>query len=273
MAIGHLAVRPHSRRKGHSAAAALAYRHGARLIDKRTGEIHNYVRRGRNEELAQQGLVAPGNWPLSGDTTADLQRLADAIEASEKRKDACILRDVQIALPHELESNRQAHLANAYAKFIGDRYITVVTWAIHRPAKPKKKTPPEHKSDPRNIHAHLILPGRTVESDGTFGAKLRVLDAFDTGPKEVAALRNAWQALANHHLVIAGSDSRVHVGRRLDAEPEPTLSLGTPKKKIYAARVAHKEKIGDSTPVYAPEALTARDRWLLEKGQKKAEAS
>ena len=47
MALGHLDVRVHSRSKGHSAAAAVAYRTGLRIRDPYTGREHDYTKRAR----------------------------------------------------------------------------------------------------------------------------------------------------------------------------------------------------------------------------------
>ena len=59
MAIGHIAVRAHSRANGHSAAAALAYRFGLALTCSRTGERHDFSRRGQGDDIVACDLT-PG---------------------------------------------------------------------------------------------------------------------------------------------------------------------------------------------------------------------
>ena len=95
MAIGHLAIRTHSRKHAHTAAAALAYRHGVRLECSRSGEVHDYRRRARHDDIAGDGIVSARPSPLG----EDLDTLARAIEAAERRGDARLLRDVQLGLP------------------------------------------------------------------------------------------------------------------------------------------------------------------------------
>ena len=99
MAIGHIAVRTHHRARGHTAAAALAYRAGAALTCSRTGEIHDYRRREQDGQIAHTGIHAPVETPLAG----SLDALAVAIETAERRQKSRICRDVQMALPAELD--------------------------------------------------------------------------------------------------------------------------------------------------------------------------
>ena len=130
MAIGHIAIRPHSRRAGRSAAAALAYRAGQRLLDP-AGRVHNYVHRRRCEELVAAGVNSPKRWRGG----ANLQLLANAIEVAEKRRDARLLRDIQVAIPHELGKKQGTKLAKTFARALRKRYDTPVAWAVHRPRK------------------------------------------------------------------------------------------------------------------------------------------
>ena len=228
MAIGHLAVRAHSRKRGHSASAGLAYRHGVRLVNCQTGKIHDYRYRVRPDEdvVAGEGMEAPARWTGGG----NLQFFADAIEKAEKRKDAQLFRDVQIALPHELVECRQIELAAEYAFFLVDRYDTPTAWAVHRPGK----------NEPRNVHVHICLPTRQLNESGDgFSEKLRQLSILPDGAKEIALMRNEWQDRANRYLEADGFEERVHVGRRLDGPPEPTL----PRRASEEMRERHKERI------------------------------
>lgn len=47
MAIFHMSAQTISRSKGHSSVAAAAYRHGEKLMDEHTGEIHDYSKKKR----------------------------------------------------------------------------------------------------------------------------------------------------------------------------------------------------------------------------------
>ena len=206
MAIGHFALRTHSRKRQHTAAGALAYRAGDRLVDS-NGIVHDYRNRARSQSILESGVSAPDRW--AGED--DLQQLADAIECAEKRKDSRLLRDCQMALPAELKEAQQIEVAQGFAAFLRDRYDTPVAWAVHRP------DPGDEEADERNVHAHLILPTRSLNEDGdAFGAKLRVLDCAGTSSQEVAELRNQWADYANSALEGAGEAARVNVGQKCD---------------------------------------------------------
>ena len=116
MAVGHLAIRTHSRKHAHTAAAALAYRHGVRLECSRSGEAHDYRRRARHDDIAGEGIVSARPSPLG----EDLDTLARAIEAAERRGDARLLRDVQLGLPHELDAEARLALTEEFARLSGE---------------------------------------------------------------------------------------------------------------------------------------------------------
>ena len=207
MAIGHISIRVHTRSKGHSAAAGLAYRMGVDLVDSRTGVEHAYGWRATRGDVVSAGMVGCGVF-------ADVASFAAAIEAAEKRKNSSILRDTQVALPYDLDEEQGAALLEEFARMIAMRFNTHVAWAMHRPDK---------RGDERNRHGHIVLPTREIDEDGQFGRKLRVLDDHKTGPVEVKELRLLWEGTANAHLEEAGIAARVDVGRRQDGAPMPTL--------------------------------------------------
>ena len=205
MAIGHIAVRPHSRAQGHLAAAAVAYRCGLAITCPRTGERCDFTRRAQRADVAAYGLA--------GGRFESPAAFAAAIESAEKRRNSRICRDVQVALPAELDEPSRIELARAFAADLVERYGTTACWAVHRP---------DRRSDKRNHHAHILLPTRALADDGcTFGNKLRVLDDQRRGPEEITEIRKLWEARANEALIAAGQEATVHTGRTTD--PEPTL--------------------------------------------------
>ena len=209
MAIGHIAVRVHSRKRGHTVAAALAYRCGLNLRCEHTGEHFDFRRRAARSEIAATGFVgtaAPGRYP-PGRMQRVAQVFADAVENAERRSNSAILRDVQMALPHELLAEDRIALAERFAARISDRYNVPAAFAVHAP---------DARGDARNHHAHIAFPTRDRD-----GKKLRVLDDRKTGPVEIKALRDLWEGLANEALVAAGRQPDVDTGRRLN--PQPTL--------------------------------------------------
>ncbi|XQY91683.1 MobQ family relaxase [Metabacillus sp. HB246100] len=164
MAIYHLSAQVISRSKGQSSVAAAAYRSGDRLIDQRTGEIKKYVREIQPETM----ILAPSHSP---EWVYDRDRLWNEVEAVEKRKDAQLARENNIALPVELLSKHQEELIKNYVQeqFVSKGMIADI--AIHL-------------DDPDNPHAHIMLTTRSVSENG-FGPKNR-----DWNNKE---LLNEWR--------------------------------------------------------------------------------
>ena len=237
MAIGHIAVRAHSRSAGHSAAAAIAYRFGLALTCSRTGERHDFSRRSQRDDIGACGLT-PGPFGSPG-------ALADAIEGAERRKNSRLLRDVQIALPAELDDDARAALAEQFAGTLAERYGTVTAWAVHRPDK---------RSDARNHHAHIVLPTRSLDEHGKLGKKIRALDDRQRGPEEIEAIRALWETRANEALRAAGHDARVHTGRTTD--PEPTLG---PTHTAIERRAWSKRHRGQTPPAMSASRLVIDD--------------
>ena len=217
MAIGHIAIRAHSRKRGHSAAAALAYRFGLSLTCARTGEVFNYARRSARQEIVGSGFANRhgARQPAAEAIRRLAQTYANAIETAEDdgansdwhRANACLLRDLQTALPHELDDEQRLALAGKFAFRLALRYEAFVAFSVHRP---------DREGDARNQHAHTVLPSRNVR-----GEKIAVLNDRTTGPAEVKALRALWEGLANEALVAAKHQPVVDTGRRLN--PQPTL--------------------------------------------------
>ena len=94
MASYHLSVKTVSRATGRSAPAAAAYRTASRIENERDGMTHDYTRRSGVETSF---IVAPTGAAWAEDRSA----LWNAVEAAEKRKDAKVAREYELALPHE----------------------------------------------------------------------------------------------------------------------------------------------------------------------------
>ena len=224
MAIYHLSVKPISRADGRSATAAIAYRAAERVQDLSTGETFDYTRKRGVEHaeivLPTAAVRADINW------ARDRQALWNAAEVAEKRKDARVAREYEVALPHEMTATQRVELVRGFAGEIANRYGVAVDFAIHRP----------HRSgDERNFHAHVMSTTREVEPTG-LGAKASI-EWSDTdrakkglGPAkaEVKAIRARWGELTNERLqelkIEARIDHRSLAEQGLDREP--TRHLG-----------------------------------------------
>ena len=212
MAIYHLSVKTISRSAGRSATAAAAYRAGVEITDGRTGEIHDYTRKGGVESA---GLVLPAGAP---EWAADRAALWNAAEQAETRKNSTVAREFEIALPEELSPAGRQRLALDLAREIVDCHGCAADVAIHAPGK---------EGDNRNHHAHILLSTRRLGPEG-FTGKTRELDDQKTGPQTVAQWRERFASLQNERLREAGIEARVD-HRTLEAQGidrVPTRHLG-----------------------------------------------
>lgn len=210
MAIYHLSVKTVSRSAGRSATAAAAYRSGVEITDLRTGEIHDYTRKGGVESA---DLVLPFGAPEWASNRAELW---NAAEQAETRKNSTVAREFEIALPSELSPDERKRLAIDLALEIVERHGCAADVAIHSPGK---------EGDNRNHHAHILCSTRRLTPEG-FGEKTRELDERKTG--QVEHWRERFAGMQNERLREAGVDARVD-HRTLEAQGidrEPTRHLG-----------------------------------------------
>lgn len=210
MAIYHLSIKTVSRSAGRSATAAAAYRAAERITDERTGEIHDYSRKGGVESAE---IILPDNAP---EWASDRAALWNAAEQAETRKNSTVAREFEIALPADLPAEERRRLATDFAREIVERHGCAADVCIHAQGK---------EGDNRNHHAHILLTTRSLGADG-FTKKTRELDDRKTG--EVERWRQRFAELQNDRLQQAGSEARVD-HRTLEAQGinrEPTRHRG-----------------------------------------------
>lgn len=214
VAIFHLSVKPISRSAGRSATAAAAYRSGEKIIDERTGEIHDYTRKGGVESA---DIVLPDG-ATDTEWATDRAKLWNAAELAEKRKDACVAREFEVALPAELSPAERRNLALDFAKDMANREGCAVDVAVHAPGK---------EGDNRNHHAHILRSTRKVEADG-LGAKLDTEQAGRKRKDDLEQVRGRWAELSNKALERAGHSVRIdHRSlKEQGIDREPTAHLG-----------------------------------------------
>ena len=226
MSIFHLSVKPISRATGRSATAAAAYRAGAEIVDHRTGEVHDYTRKGDIEH--SEILVPPGSPAWGQDRSA----LWNAAEAAENRKDARVARDYEVAIPKELTREQGIALVRDFSQGLVDRYGVAVDFNVHRD---QLKNWDGSEKGYQAYHAHILTSTRKLGRDG-FGAKAdpelsdtkRKSLGLDNGASEIGKVRERWEIAANRHLEQASQSQRID-RRSLEAQGidrEPTVHLG-----------------------------------------------
>ncbi|WP_076730087.1 Ti-type conjugative transfer relaxase TraA [Methylobacterium radiotolerans] len=222
MAIYHCSMKPVSRRSGRSAVAAAAYRAGDRLENARDGLVHDFTRRAG---VVHAAIVLPPG--VDADWAKNRSALWNAAERAEKRSDARVAREFEIALPHELDPEQRLALARAFAEDLAARTEAVVDLAVHAP---------HPEGDVRNHHAHLLVTTRQVTSDGlgektTLERENRWLltQGLPTTDRQLVEIRQAWEALANTHLARAGLEARIdhrsHAERGLEIAPSAHVGV------------------------------------------------
>ena len=222
MAIYHLSMKSMSRASGRSSVAAAAYRAAEKLENQRDGLVHNFSRRSGVEHAE---IVLPE----SADTewAKDRSALWNAAEASEKRKDARVAREVEVALPHELSAEQRLELTREFAQGLADRYGVAVDFAIHSP---------HGHTDARNHHAHIMMTTRKLGPE-SLGEKSELelenkrLQALGlpSSHEQLRDIRIGWEERTNEHLARAGLelwiDHRSHQERGLEIEPTQHMGV------------------------------------------------
>ncbi len=222
MAIYHLSTKPVSRSSGRSAVASAAYRCAVLLVNHRDGLVHDFTRK---EGVEHSEIVLPQGVPA--DWALDRSTLWNAAEFAEKRKDARVAREFEIALPHELSTEGRLKAARAFAQDLANRYGAAVDFAIHSPS--------EH-GDIRNYHAHVLMTTREVGKAG-LGEKTvlehknaRLLaNGMATTDMQLRDIRQSWEGIANRQLQREGLDVRIdhrsHAERGLELSPTEHMGV------------------------------------------------
>lgn len=204
MAIYHFSAKVISRAAGSSALAAAAYRSASRLYDERLDRHHDFSNKAgvvHSEVMLPDG--APEEWK-------DREQLWNDVEASEVRKDAQLAREVEFALPKELDQAEGIRLAR---EFVAREFVArgmVADLNLHWDIGPDGEAKP---------HAHVMLGLREVRDDG-FGAKVRDWNRTDL----LTHWREAWADQVNQRLAELDIDARVDhrslERQEIDLEPQ-----------------------------------------------------
>ncbi|HUB72923.1 MAG TPA: Ti-type conjugative transfer relaxase TraA, partial [Solirubrobacteraceae bacterium] len=230
VAIYHLSAKVISRADGRSAVAAAAYRSASELQDERLGRAHDFTSKAgviHSEILLPEGAPA---------RLADRATLWNEVEATEKRKDAQLAREIEIALPRELTKAQAIGLAQ---DFVREQFVArgmVADLNVHWGRTASGEDQP---------HAHVMLTMREVGPDG-FGKKVRDWNRTEL----LVGWRARWAELANERLAELGHDIRVdhrsHAAQGIGLEPQNKIGPAGARREARgedAERAAEHEAV------------------------------
>ncbi len=176
-----------TRKSATNAVAAAAYRSGDELHDERNGSTYRYA---RAERVMHSEIIAPSDAP---EWATDRGQLWNSVEAHERRKDAQLARELEVALPQELDLDQQRELLRGWVSREFVPSGAVVDFAIH------------HDRENRNPHAHVMVSVRSIDGDGWSKLKIRHWDDRSV----LAQWRASWEQDVNTALERAGRTARV----------------------------------------------------------------
>ena len=146
MAIYHLSIKIISRGKGKSAVAVSAYRSGEKIKNEYDGLVHDFTRKGG---IAHTEILLPQNAPQE---FSDRGTLWNSVEKIEKNKNSQLAREIEIALPKELDRSKQIELVREYVK---ENFVKVGMCADIA----------LHDKNDGNPHCHILLTMRPLDED------------------------------------------------------------------------------------------------------------
>ena len=226
MAIYHFSAKVISRANGRSAVAAAAYRAAEELHDERLGRAHDFTNKAG---VVHSEILLPDGAPAR---LLDRATLWNEVEAGEKRKDAQLAREIELALPRELSQADAIRLAQ---DFVREQFVAqgmVADLNVHWGRTASGEDQP---------HAHVMLTMREVGPEG-FGKKVREWNRTE----QLMGWRERWAELANERLAELGHDLRIdhrsHAAQGIALEPQNKIG---PAGARRAARGEEAERAAD----------------------------
>ena len=232
MAIYHLCIKIISRGKGKSAVAASAYRSGEKIKNEYDGIVHDFTRK---SGIAHTEILLPQNAPQE---FANRSVLWNSVEKIEKSKNSQLAREIEIALPKELDQEKQIELVREYVK---ENFVKVGMCADIA----------LHDKNDGNPHCHILITMRPLNEDKTWGAKskkeyildengekiklkngnykTRKINTTDWNEQDKAEeWRKAWADITNKYLEENSIQEKVdhRSYQRQGIEQIPTIHLG-----------------------------------------------
>jgi len=232
MAIYHFSAKIMGRGSGRSAVASAAYRSASRLHDERLGRHHDFTDKAG---VVHSEVMLPEGAP---ERMRDRESLWNEVEATENRKDAQLAREIEFAIPREMNQEQGIALARDFVRqeFVARGMVADlnVHWDIGADGEAKP-------------HAHVMLTMRSVGPDG-FGPKVREWNATAL----LQSWRENWATHVNDRLQALGIEARI------DHRSYEAQGIGLePQDKIGAAG-ARREARGEEATRAEEHRATAR---------------
>lgn len=183
MAIYRLEAKIVGRSRGHSVTAAAAYRARARIVDGRTGVVHDFTRRGGVEHTE---ILTPAHAPAW--MREDRARLWNLVEASETRTNAQLARELVLTLPRELSAEQRIAVTRA---FVSSELVSLgmIADVAHHTGRIDADGLAQN-------HAHVLLSLREVTQHGFSRHKMRAWNSTEL----LERWRAEWAAHLNEAL-------------------------------------------------------------------------
>lgn len=247
MAIYSLKMENISRGEGKSSVASAAYRLRKVFTDNRTGDIHGR-KTAHKKDLYFARIFAPENTPPA--LIVDSETLWNAVEASEKRKDARLAKEFKIALPAELTPEQSIELTTAFVLEHFTKKGIIADVVIH-------------DINSHNPHIHIMVTTREVLSTG-FGKKVREWDK----PETLDSWRKGWQDICNEFLEKYEHEVRVdHRSIRVQYQEALELAAVAVNMEDKAIWLAKAEETNRDPMKHIP-----RSRWNTQTAQQQRAA-
>ncbi len=234
MAIYHCTINIFSRgaESQLSAVGSAAYRSGEKITNEYDGITHDYTRK---KGIVHTEILLPPHAPPE---FADRSTLWNSVEKIEKAKNSQLAREIEVALPVELDREKQIQLVREYVQ---DNFVSAGMCADIA----------FHDKKNGNPHAHIMLTMRPLEQSGEWGAKskkeyildkngqriklkngsfkTRKVDLTDWNDKDKAEVwRQAWADVTNRYLAEQNIPQRIdhRSYERQGIEQIPTVHMG-----------------------------------------------
>ena len=178
MAIYHCSVKIIGRNSGRSSVAAAAYRAGEMLVNQYDGITHDFTRKNWIEFTE---IILNEKAPKEYQNRSTLW---NAVELSEKSKDAQLCREFEVALPVEFTREEQIEVVE---KFVKDNLISsgmIADIAIHNPPQMNDRHQPinvfgtvtrnKEEMEFKNPHAHILCTVRPLNEKGQWEKKTEI---------------------------------------------------------------------------------------------------